>query len=188
MGVAGQNSKLGAGQCRVTDGYPARASSAQPNFSLPPVFGYSYNTENHIPQYSQTSQENKAMNYRFFGITALLGLLFFWLTERPARASQPRKLTASWYGDECAGSLMANCQPFDPNKYTCASWDYPLGTMLRVSTTLRDGHILSVAVVVSDRGPHRRLLKTRQLDLSRAAFRALAPLRQGLVNVIVEVL
>lgn len=128
------------------------------------------------------------MNYRFFGISALLGLLFFWLTERPARATQPRKLVTSWYGDECAGKLMANGKPFDPNKYTCASWDYPLGTMLRVSTTLRDGHILSVAVVVSDKGPNRRLLKTRQLDLSRAAFKALTPLKVGLLEVMVELL
>lgn len=78
---------------------------------------------------------------------------------------------------------MANGKPFDPNKYTCASWDYPLGTMLSVSANGK-----TVAVVCTDRGPHKRLLKTRQLDLSRAAFRALASLTTGLVQVTVEVL
>lgn len=123
------------------------------------------------------------MNLKFFGITALLGLLFFWLTERPARAAQPRKLVASWEGEEDRGKTMASGEKFNPDRYTCASWDYPLGTMLRISVNGK-----TVAVVVTDRGPAKRLLGTRQLDLSRAAFRALAPLKQGLVQVTVEVL
>lgn len=123
------------------------------------------------------------MGYKFFGIAALLALGFLWLTERPASAEQPRKLVASWYGEEAAGKLMANGKPFDPNKYTCASWDYPLGTMLSVSTNGK-----TVAVVVTDRGPAKRLLQTRQIDLSCAAFSALAPLTTGLVQVTVEVL
>lgn len=118
---------------------------------------------------------------KLFGIVALLALGFLWLTERPARAGQPRKLTASWYGDECARKLMANGKPFDPTMFTCASWDYPLGTMLSVSANGK-----TVAVVVTDRGPAKRLLRTRQIDLSRVAFRALAPLKQGLIQVTVE--
>lgn len=118
-----------------------------------------------------------------FGFIAL-GLLYFWLLERAqAVPSGPRLLTASWYGAECAGKLMANGKPFDLEKFTCASWDYPLGTMLRVSANGK-----TVAVVVSDRGPHLRLSKTRQLDLSRAAFRALVPLKRGLIPVTVEAL
>lgn len=120
---------------------------------------------------------------KLLGIGALLGLLFFWLTERPARAAGPRKLTASWYGERERGRTMANGEKFNPDRYTCASWDYPLGTMLSVSANGK-----TVATVCTDRGPHKRLLKTRQLDLSRAAFRALAPLKQGLVQVTVEVL
>lgn len=120
---------------------------------------------------------------KFFGIMALVGLAYFWLTERDAQAVPPgpRLLTASWYGVECAGKLMANGKPFDPEKFTCASWDYPLGTMLRVSAKGT-----TVAVVVTDRGPNKRLLGTRQIDLSRAAFRALAPLALGLTEVMVE--
>lgn len=125
------------------------------------------------------------MNSKYFGVAALVGLAYFWLLERDAQAAPngPRTLSASWYGDECAGKLMANGKPFDPRKYTCASWDYPLGTMLGVSLNGK-----TVAAVVTDRGPHKRLLKTRQIDLSRAAFSALAPLKLGLIQVRVEVL
>lgn len=85
---------------------------------------------------------------------------------------------ASWYGDECKGRLMANGKPFDPGAMTCASWDYPLGTKLRVYCGWR-----GVNVTVTDRGPAKRLLSTRRLDLSRAAFKAIAPLEQGVIPV-----
>lgn len=78
---------------------------------------------------------------------------------------------------------MANGKPFNPDAFTCASRFYKLGTILSVSVPGRAG---GIAVVVTDVGPHRRLLKTRQLDLSMAAFRALAPLKQGLIQVSVE--
>lgn len=88
----------------------------------------------------------------------------------------------SWYGAECAGRLMANGKPFDPEAMTCASWDYPLGTKLRVSHGGR-----SVVVVVTDRGPARRLYaQGRTLDLSRAAFRKLGSLKAGLLEVNIE--
>lgn len=122
---------------------------------------------------------------KFFAIAALVGLTYFWLFESDAQAAPDglRTLTASWYGAEAEGKLMANGKPFDPGKYTCASWDYPLGTMLGVSLNGK-----TVAVVVTDRGPNKRLLKTRQIDLSRATFSALAPLKLGLVKVTVEIL
>ena len=121
---------------------------------------------------------------KWFGITALVGLCYFWLFERAqAVPAGPRVLTASWYGYECAGDTMANGKPFDPTKFTCASWDYPLGTLLRVRTK---GSKVVVAVVVTDRGPAKRLLKTRQIDLSLRAFKALAPLKLGLIRVTVE--
>jgi len=83
---------------------------------------------------------------------------------------------ASWYGDECKGKLMANGKPFDPNAMTCACWNYPFGTKLKV--TYKDK---SVVVTVTDRGPNKRL--KRDIDLSREAFRRLAPLKLGLINV-----
>jgi rare lipoprotein A (peptidoglycan hydrolase) len=47
---------------------------------------------------------------------------------------------------------------------------------------------MAVIVVVTDRGPSKRLLATRQLDLSEAAFAAIAPLKQGLAEVAITVL
>lgn len=100
--------------------------------------------------------------------------LFFLLLALPAAAD-----VASWYGDELRGRKMANGKPFDPDALTCASWFYPLGTRLAISN--KD---CTVFVTVTDRGPARRLVaQGRTLDLSRAAFRRLAPLRVGLIDV-----
>lgn len=94
-----------------------------------------------------------------------------------------KELTASWYGERERGRRMANGQRFNPNALTAASWFYPLGTKLRVT-----GPYGPVFVEVTDRGPHRRLLKTRQLDLSRRAFALVCPLDAGLIEVTVEVM
>jgi rare lipoprotein A len=88
-------------------------------------------------------------------------------------------LVASWYGDECKGKPMANGHPFNPDALTCASWYYPLETDLQI---VHKGN--SIKVTVTDRGPHKSLLKTRQLDLSRAAFLAVGgKLEHGLIQV-----
>lgn len=86
---------------------------------------------------------------------------------------------ASWYGDELRGRPMANGRPFNPDALTCASWHYPLGTPLAVT-----GNGKTVLVTVTDRGPAKRL--RREIDLSRAAFRRLAPLKLGLIKVKVQ--
>lgn len=90
--------------------------------------------------------------------------------------------TASWYGNELRGRIMANGQPFDPSQMTCASWFYPLGTKLRVSHKNR-----SVIVIVTDRGPAWRLVRQgRVIDLSRASFRLMSDLRVGLIDVTIQ--
>jgi rare lipoprotein A len=74
---------------------------------------------------------------------------------------------------------MANGQPFDPNRLTCASWFYDFGTRLHIR---HEGRY--VVVVVTDRGPAKNLVRQgRIIDLSRAAFARLAPLGQGLIRV-----
>jgi rare lipoprotein A len=86
---------------------------------------------------------------------------------------------ASWYGEEHRGRLMANGRPFDPDRLTCASWFFPLGTRLNVGHAGR-----WVTVEVTDRGPHRRLVRQgRVIDLSREAFRRIGDLNNGLVPV-----
>ena len=91
-------------------------------------------------------------------------------------------LVASWYGGELAGRPMANGKPFRPAMLTCASWDYPLGTRLVVRRGTN-----AVEVEVTDRGPAKRLLETRQIDLSIAAFARLGDTNAGLLRVTVEV-
>lgn len=87
--------------------------------------------------------------------------------------------TASWYGEEHRGKLMANGRRFNPDALTAASWFYPLGTRVRVTSA--DS---SVVVIITDRGPAKRLVKQgRVIDLSAAAFRRLAGPELGLVEV-----
>lgn len=91
----------------------------------------------------------------------------------------PSEGIASWYGEELRGELMANGKPFNPDKLTCASWNYPLGTKLRVSHKNK-----SVTVEVTDRGPNKRL--GRLIDLSQKAFSVLSDTRKGLIPVGVQ--
>ena len=91
---------------------------------------------------------------------------------------------ASWYGGgEKLNKYTASGEEFDPNKLTCASWDYSFGTKLLV-TNLENGK--SVVVRVNDRGPAKRL--GRLIDLTREAFRRIADLKKGLIKVKVKVL
>ena len=86
---------------------------------------------------------------------------------------------ASWYGEDYRGKPMANGRPFDPDALTCASWFFPLGTVVEVTHGNR-----AVIVTVTDRGPHRRLVAAgRLIDLSQRAFHELAPLQRGLAAV-----
>ena len=95
---------------------------------------------------------------------------------------------ASWYGEEHRGKLMANGKRFDPDKFTAASWYYPLGTKVRVTLAGRDQPSRSVMVTITDRGPSLEFVRDgRIIDLSRAPFKKLAPPHLGLVAVAVRV-
>lgn len=90
---------------------------------------------------------------------------------------------AFWYGGgEKLNKYTASGEVFDPEGLTAASWDHPLGTYLKV-TNLVSGY--EVIVKINDRGPARRL--GRLIDLSRRAFSEIAPLKEGLIKVKVEV-
>ncbi len=78
---------------------------------------------------------------------------------------------------------MANGQKFKEEEFTCATRLYPLGTTLLVKSLHTEK---SVKVRVTDR-ISKRFGRTR-IDLSKAAFMQIADLRQGLVNVKVEIL
>ncbi len=99
--------------------------------------------------------------------------------------SLPEFGLASYYSYECAKLPMANGKPFDPEKYTCASWFYKFGTVLEVKS-LDTGKI--VRVIVTDRGPNKRLVREgRIIDLSKRAFQDICNLRKGLTRVAVSV-
>jgi len=89
---------------------------------------------------------------------------------------------ASWYGGtEKLNKHTANGEIFNPSLLTCASWDYPFGTRLKV-TNLANGQ--NVTVRVNDRGPNKRLGRT--IDLTRNAFSEIANTDEGLVLVKIE--
>jgi rare lipoprotein A len=94
---------------------------------------------------------------------------------------------ASWYGEEHRGKLMANGKRFDPDKFTAASWYFPLGTRVRVTLASGAEQPRSVLVTITDRGPAMEFVRDgRIIDLSRAPFKRLAPPHLGLVAVAVQ--
>ena len=116
-------------------------------------------------------------------LTIITGVcIFAWIVTRPYATPPPTvTVTASWYGDECAGNLTASGEPFEPRDMTCAMWDVPFGTRVRVQLGPR-----FVVVRVNDRGPAKRL--KRGIDLSRAAFAKLADTDAGLIKVKITIL
>ena len=96
---------------------------------------------------------------------------------------QPLQGLASWYSESDPGILKntANMEIFDDQQLTCAMWDIPFNTLIRV-TNLSNGK--SVVVRVNDRGPARRLVSQgRIIDLSKAAFAEIADLDKGLIEI-----
>jgi len=95
---------------------------------------------------------------------------------------------ASWYSEEDPGVLKttANMECFDDTLLTCAMWDVPFNTILKV-TNLENGK--AVFVRVNDRGPAKRLVREgRIIDLTKRAFSKIADLENGLVNIKVEII
>ena len=87
--------------------------------------------------------------------------------------------TASYYGaGEPLNENTSMNIPFDPRLMECASWEFPLGSVLEV-TSLRTGK--RVVVRCTDRGPARRL--NRLIDLTREAFAEIDSLDLGLIEV-----
>ena len=86
---------------------------------------------------------------------------------------------ATWYGDSERGKPMANGHPFNPDAFTAASWNYPLGARLKVVYGNKN-----VVVEVTDRGGARAFLQFgKVVDLSHAAFERLARPSVGSIRV-----
>lgn len=94
----------------------------------------------------------------------------------PAAASVSGAGKASWYA---RGSTTASGERFDADGLSAAHRTLAFGTRLRVCRPVGEP---CVVVVVNDRGPNART--GRELDLSRGAFAAIAPLGAGVVDVV----
>ncbi len=92
---------------------------------------------------------------------------------------------ASWYSQNDHGILLttANMEQFDDSQLTCAIWDLPFNTILKV-TNLENGKF--VIVRVNDRGPAKRL--NRAIDLTKTAFSQICYPDKGLIDVSIEII
>lgn len=115
---------------------------------------------------------------------SLLSILLLILLVLPGLASdQVRQYgNASWYGRSFHGKRTASGESFDMHEYTGAHRNLPFGTLVKVRN-LRNGR--EVMVRVNDRGP---FIKSRIIDVSRAAATALGIVNRGTARVSVEVI
>lgn len=127
-------------------------------------------------------------NGKWFIIMVIIFILFAIILVKLAGAEE---LTASWYSVESClregtSGIMANGRRLNDEDFTCAIWDYPFGSLLKVTNLVNKRYIV---VLVTDRGPAKRLVKKgRVIDLSKKAFAVLAPLSQGVIPVKIEVI
>ena len=109
-------------------------------------------------------------------------VLFLTVIILPAITTAGNGHIASWYGgSEKLNKFTASGDVFNPKDLTCASWNYPFGTWLKVTNL---ANAKSIIVRVNDRGPARRL--GRAIDLTKAAFLKIANTKQGLILVKIE--
>ena len=89
---------------------------------------------------------------------------------------------ASYYGGIFQGRLTANGEIFDTNQFTAAHKTLPFGTKLKVTNLAT---LESVVVRINDRGPY---ISGRVIDLSEAAFDAIADRGAGVLDVTMEII
>ncbi len=89
---------------------------------------------------------------------------------------------ASWYGKDFHGRRTAGGELFDKDGLSAAHRTLPLGSMVRV-TNLENSR--SITLRVNDRGP---FIKSRVMDLSYGAARALGFAAEGTAQVMIECL
>lgn len=118
------------------------------------------------------------MNYPkrhiFIFLLIVLAMVMLLADSEPPYSETGR---ASYYAISLNGNLTASGEIYRHDSLTAAHNSLPLGTKLKVEN-LDNGK--TVVVWVNDRGPY---VENRILDLSRAAFKQLAPLSEGLIEV-----
>ena len=109
--------------------------------------------------------------------TILLSTVIFFSAQ--ANAQEFGK--ASYLDMAYQGAITASGEPYNANEFTGAHKIHPFGTKLRIT---RQDNGRSVIVRINDRGPH---IKGRIVDVSYAAAKALDMVRDGVIDVKVEV-
>jgi rare lipoprotein A len=124
-------------------------------------------------------------------LAALLAAVTFVLVfaTKPAVSAAPPRAQlglASWYGPGFHGQETASGEIFDQREMVAAHRSLPLGSVVRV-TNLENGRRVVLRVI--DRGPYgRNYRKGTIIDVSKGAAQRLGFIRDGLVEVRVEVM
>jgi rare lipoprotein A len=105
----------------------------------------------------------------------------------PAPVLKPKNIyhetgIASWYGQDLQGKRTASGEVFDMYGLSAAHRTLPLGTVVNVTNL---DNFKSITVRINDRGP---FLKSRFLDLSYGAAKALGFVAQGTARIRIETL
>ena len=118
-------------------------------------------------------------------ITIIMSAIVFgWVVSRPY-AQQP-SVTASFYHDKYINQLCADGKTkYDHSKMIAAHRTLPFGTMVKVALAGSKTRFVTVKIV--DRGPYIRG-RENGIDLSAGAFKKLAQLEAGLLQVNLTVL
>ena len=91
--------------------------------------------------------------------------------------------TASYYGKKFDHNRTASGRIFHMDSLTAAHNEFPFGTKCRVWNVLNND---SVDVTITDRGGFAKY--NRVIDLSKAAFKTICPLKDGVCMVRIEIL
>jgi len=93
---------------------------------------------------------------------------------------QTELMFALFRDPELAGQASWYTHPKYRKDLIAASVDFPFNTKLRVINVSNNKEVI---VTVKDYGPDRNIHPDRVIDLSKPAFKALAPLAAGVINV-----
>ncbi|MEI6634737.1 MAG: septal ring lytic transglycosylase RlpA family protein [Chlamydiota bacterium] len=118
-----------------------------------------------------------------FALSAALPYSAASAAQAPVKDKDPLVGVASWYSrtDRGIKKTTANMEKFSDKNHTCAVWNLPFNTLVRV-TNLVNGK--SVVVRVNDRGPAKHLVrKGRIIDLTKGAFLKIADPEDGLIPI-----
>ena len=88
----------------------------------------------------------------------------------------------SWYGNEFHNKITASGKLFNENKLVAASKTLPFGTKVII---INPKNNKSVIVTIVDRGP---FVKSRDFDLSKAAFNKISNINKGVIKIKYKIL